>query len=262
MWRFIIAIAIVFLIVQPAAALQQGRGGGPKPKPTVPHSSTPAGTARGSQATKAHAPAPKPVKQSTHPQGKTPNAGATRTHTNSKPAAAAAKSSTPGNTKKATVSAPTTTSGNTKKTTAPAATTSSGDTKTTTVSAATTTSTGTLTPVQQKLQRNTNLAAKLQSRLPSGTNLMTAAADFRNLGQFVAAVNVSNNLGISFTQLKTKMVDEGLSLGQAIQSTKPTANATVEADRAERDARVIIAETETTTSKKVKKPSGVSGTSR
>jgi hypothetical protein len=247
MRRFIIAIAIVFLIVQPAAALQQGRGGGPKPKPTVPHSSTPAGTARGSQATKAHAPAPKPVKQSTHPQGKTPNAGATRTHTNSKPSTAAAKSSTPGNTKKATVPAPTTTSGNTKKTTAPAATT---------------TSTGTLTPVQQKLQRNTNLAAKLQSRLPSGTDLMTAAADFRNLGQFVAAVNVSNNLGISFTQLKTKMVDEGLSLGQAIQSTKPTANATVEADRAERDARVIIAETETTTSKKVKKPSGVSGTSR
>jgi hypothetical protein len=232
MRRFIIAIAIVFLIVQPAAALQQGRGGGPKPKPTVPHSSTPAGTARGSQATKAHAPAPKPVKQSTHPQSKTPNAGATRTHTNSKPSTAAAKSSPPGNTKKATVSAPTTTS------------------------------TGTLTPVQQKLQRNTNLAAKLQSRLPSGTNLMTAAADFRNLGQFVAAVNVSNNLGISFTQLKTKMVDEGLSLGQAIQSTKPTANATVEADRAERDARVIIAETETTTSKKVKKPSGVSGTSR
>ncbi len=232
MRHFIIAIAIVFLIVQPAAALQQGRGGGPKPKPTVPHSSTPAGTARGSQATKAHAPAPKPVKQSTHPQGKTPNAGATRTHTNSKPSTAAAKSPTPGNTKKATVSA------------------------------ATTTSTGTLTPVQQKLQRNTNLAAKLQSRLPSGTNLMTAAADFRNLGQFVAAVNVSNNLGISFTQLKTKMVDEGLSLGQAIQSTKPTANATAEADRAERDARVIIAETETTTSKKVKKPSGVSGTSR
>jgi hypothetical protein len=51
-----------------------------------------------------------------------------------------------------------------------------------------------LTKVQQKLQRNTNLAAKLQGRLPAGADLMTAASGFKNLGQFVAAVNVSNNL--------------------------------------------------------------------
>jgi hypothetical protein len=104
----------------------------------------------------------------------------------------------------------------------------------------------TLTPTQQKLQKNTSLASKLQNRLPVGTDLMTAAAGFRNLGQFVAAVNVSNNLNIPFTQLKTKMVTEGLSLGQSIQALKPTASSTIEAQRAEYDARGMIAESEQT----------------
>jgi len=101
-----------------------------------------------------------------------------------------------------------------------------------------------LTKVQEKLQRNTNLASKLESRLPAGTDLMKAALGFKNLGQFVAAVNVSNNLGISFTELKTLMVTEGYSLGQSIQQLKPTATATVEAQRAEYDAQRLIATTE------------------
>ena len=113
-----------------------------------------------------------------------------------------------------------------------------------TTSPATTTSTITLTPVQEKLTKNTNLAAKLTSRLPEGTDLMLASAGFRNLGQFVAAVNVSNNLKIPFTQLKTKMVTDGLSLGQAIQALKPTASSTIESQRAEYDARGMISESE------------------
>lgn len=100
----------------------------------------------------------------------------------------------------------------------------------------------TLTPVQQKLQQNTNLADKLRTRLPAGTDLMTAAEGFRNLGQFVAAVNVSNNLDIPFTQLKTRMVDDGMSLGQAIQSVRADVNATTEVRRAETDANRIISD--------------------
>ena len=130
------------------------------------------------------------------------------------------------------------------KTTATKATGSPKSTTTTT----TTTPTGTaipLTPVQQKLQKNTNLAGKLQSRLPAGTDLNTAAGGFRNLGQFVAAVNVSNNLGLDFTTLKTAMVTDGKSLGQAIQSQKgTTVNATEQAHRAERDADTMIRSTE------------------
>ena len=113
--------------------------------------------------------------------------------------------------------------------------------------ATSTTSTTTLTPVQQKLQQNTNLASKLETRLPKGTDLMTAAEGFRNLGQFVAAVNVSNNLGIPFTQLKTKMVDDNMSLGQSIKTLRPESSSTVEANRAEYDARGMILESETTT---------------
>ena len=130
------------------------------------------------------------------------------------------------------------------KTTATKATGSPKSTTTTT----TTTPTGTaipLTPVQQKLQKNTNLAGKLQPRLPAGTDLNTAAAGFRNLGQFVAAVNVSNNLGLDFTTLKTAMVTDGKSLGQAIQAQKgTTVNATEQAQRAERDADTMIRTTE------------------
>ena len=114
----------------------------------------------------------------------------------------------------------------------------------------TTTTTTTLTPVQQKLERNTNLAAKLESRLPAGTDLNTAAAGFRNLGQFVAAVNVSNNLGLDFTTLKTAMVTDGKSLGQAIQAQKgTTVDATGQAQKAERDADTMIRSSEPTAKK-------------
>jgi len=126
--------------------------------------------------------------------------------------------------------------------------------------------TTTLTPVQQKLQQNTNLASKLETRLPKGTDLMTAAEGFRNLGQFVAAVNVSNNLGIDFVNLKASMVDDGLSLGKSIQTWKPTANSTREASLAESQATVLIntsstttTATTTTTTAKTRKPKSTGG---
>ena len=86
----------------------------------------------------------------------------------------------------------------------------------------------------QLLTQNTQLSSKLSGLLPAGTDLQTAAAGFRNLGQFVAAVHVSHNLGIPFDQLKcTELAtadacgtmtvpSKGLRLGQAIQTLKPT----------------------------------------
>jgi hypothetical protein len=106
-----------------------------------------------------------------------------------------------------------------------------------------------LSPVQQKLAKNTNLASKLQSRLPAGTNLMEAADGFRNLGQFVAAVNVSNNLQIPFENLKTDMVTKKMSLGQSIQDLRPiTGSPTIEAQHAEYEANSLITQTEQETS--------------
>jgi hypothetical protein len=149
------------------------------------------------------------------------------------------------------------------KTTKPPKTTKTA--KTTKATKATRTSTtlapGTaLTPVQLKLQRNTNLASKLQSRLPAGTDLTLAAAGFRNLGQFVAAVNVSNNLGIPFSQLKKRMVDQGMSLGQAIQDARPkTTDTGIIVSRAETDANGLIRTTEQTTATKSKKAKNIRG---
>jgi hypothetical protein len=111
----------------------------------------------------------------------------------------------------------------------------------------------TLSPVQQKLLKNTNLASKLERRLPGTTNVIAAAEGFRNLGQFVAAVNVSNNLGIPFADLKTRMVDDGMSLGQAIQAERNRVDVTTEVRRAERDARIVIAEADEAMKKKVTK---------
>jgi hypothetical protein len=106
-----------------------------------------------------------------------------------------------------------------------------------------------LNPVQQKLAKNTNLQSKLQSRLPAGTNMMEAADGFRNLGQFVAAVNVSKNLDIPFDKLKADMVTKKMSLGQSIQDLRPsTSSATVEAQHAEYDANTMIVQTEQETS--------------
>lgn len=64
-----------------------------------------------------------------------------------------------------------------------------------------------------KLTKNTALRTKLESRLTAlgydGT-VYQAAYGFKNLGQFVAATNVSKNLGIPFEQLKVMMT--GLSV--------------------------------------------------
>lgn len=91
--------------------------------------------------------------------------------------------------------------------------------------------------VSDHLEDNTKLASKLQSLLPAGTNLQQAAQGFKNLGQFVAAVHVSHNLGIPFDQLKAKMIGPpSESLGKAIQALKPTANAKEEANKAEKQA--------------------------
>jgi hypothetical protein len=82
------------------------------------------------------------------------------------------------------------------------------------------------------LNQNTKLSAKLESLLPAGTNVQDAAKGFDNLGQFVASVHVSKNLGIPFGQLKEKVTGpSSLSLGEAIHSLKPGVNARKEAIR-------------------------------
>jgi hypothetical protein len=105
--------------------------------------------------------------------------------------------------------------------------------------ATTATASGT-NPVGSKLSEHPELASKVQNMLPKGTSLDMAASGFRNLGQFVAAVHVSNNLNIPFDQLKGKIVNDHMSLGSAIHALRPNVTsvaANTEAKKAEGQAK-------------------------
>lgn len=93
------------------------------------------------------------------------------------------------------------------------------------------THTGSARAPAELLHQNTRLSEGLAKLLPAGTNLQTVASGFRNLGEFVAAVHVSNNLGVPFAEIKTRMMS-GDSLGDAIRALRPDADAQVEARRA------------------------------
>jgi hypothetical protein len=171
---------------------------------------------------------------------------------------------------KSTAGKPVTTSVKPAKTTTPKATTSHANAKTTrTTTTLSPVTTATLNPIAAKIASKPNLNAKITRLLPidplTGTTmtLNRASLGFKNQGQFIAALHVSQNLGIPFSELKSHMVTvtPGLpgqpdialqtgSLGQAIQASKSTANFTTEVERAElqasADLRVLSPSTSTT----------------
>ena len=75
--------------------------------------------------------------------------------------------------------------------------------------------------VALRVTQNTGLSAQLQPLLPSGATLAGAAAGFQNEGEFISALHVARNLGISFDQLKAKITGTGSeSLGKAIHDLR------------------------------------------
>jgi hypothetical protein len=121
----------------------------------------------------------------------------------------------------------------------------------------------TTSPIAQKISSHPQLASKVNSLLPPGMTLNQASAGFKNQGQFIAALHVSQNLGIPFSKLKTDMTgDKHLSLGQSIQDLKPRAKATTEAHHAEIEADDDVKTTTVSpTSKTIKKPASHTSTS-
>jgi hypothetical protein len=232
--RLVIGITALFLTTGIVVTAQRGHSAAPKPQHTTTTAPKAAPSLHStSKVTKPMATQPKTMKPASTSKTVKPVSTPKTTKGSS---TKLAKTDKPAATKVAKAEKPAKTTKKTEGTTTAAATTPS---------ATTTTATVTLTPVQEKLKKNTNLAAKLKSRLPAGTDLMLASADFRTLGQFVSAVNVSYNLpGISFTELKTKIITDGMSLGQAIQALRPLSSATIEAQRAEYEARGMISESE------------------
>src|SRR5207237_3996936 len=116
---------------------------------------------------------------------------------------------------------------------------SKGSTKSTTKSSTTTTSgttsKPTMNPVAAKISSKPSLNTKVTGMLPAGMSLNDASKGFKNQGQFIAALHVSQNLGIPFADLKTDMTGpKKMSLGQSIQDCKRTANSTTETQKAEK----------------------------
>lgn len=99
--------------------------------------------------------------------------------------------------------------------------------------------------IDQKLTTNTKLAGKIQTL--TGMDAKTACSGFKNLGQCMAAAHVSKNLGITFADLKDKMLAlnpdgtpnttaKTMSLGKAIQALKPQADPKTEVKKANQQA--------------------------
>jgi hypothetical protein len=215
----------------------------------------------------------KPVTTTTHSTGKPTTTGkpvATTTHTTGKPTTTGKPVTTTTQTKGKPT---TTTTGKPAKSTTgkPAATTvtttsttgstskHSGSTSTSTTTTVPGSPTTPLNPIAAKIASKPNLSTKINGMLPidpvTGVKMTLDAASmgFKNQGQFIAALHVSQNLGISFTELKSHMVTvtpgvagqpttatQTGSLGQAIQASKRTANVTTEVERAEAQASVDL----------------------
>jgi hypothetical protein len=109
--------------------------------------------------------------------------------------------------------------------------------------------------------------------LGSDMTLDNASAGFKNQGQFIAALHVSQNLNIPFKDLKAAMLGTTvtttggtatggtttggtststsagpMSLGQAIHKVRPSAAATTEAQNAQAQASADLGTTSTSTS--------------
>ena len=171
-----------------------------------------------------------------------------------------------------------------KTATTPAASTTTSTTAPAATVVAPTTVDFTSGAVAEKLAKNSALRSKVESRLTAAGytgSVYQAAYGFKNQGQFIAATNVSRNLGVPFEQLKLQMtglsvsptgtvlkanrapdgtitmVDPSMvtnpaptrSLGQAIQTVKADVNATAAADTATTQANTEIATTSTTASR-------------
>lgn len=99
------------------------------------------------------------------------------------------------------------------------------------------------------LERNAKLSSKLNGLLPPGTTAQQACSGFKNLGNCVAAIHVSHNLGIPFEDLKDRMTgSKPEKLGTAIHSLDPEVNAKAEATKARHQADADIDESTKSTS--------------
>ena len=87
---------------------------------------------------------------------------------------------------------------------------------------------------------SSQLARRLDPLLNERVNLDSVATGFESAEDFEATVHASKNIRVPFTLLKHEVVDEGKTLADAIQTVKPTANTSLEADLARSEARADL----------------------
>jgi hypothetical protein len=80
-----------------------------------------------------------------------------------------------------------------------------------------------------------------KSLLSQGTDTSKAADGFANAEQFVTVAYAAKNTEVPFVLLKHRVLNENQSLAEAIRTSKPELDATLEADRARLEARATLA---------------------
>ncbi len=91
------------------------------------------------------------------------------------------------------------------------------------------------------LTQNTKLSSNLQKDLPQGMTAQQACSGYKNLGECVAAIHVSKNLGIPFDQLQAKTTGSNAeSLGKAIDQLKPGVDSKAEVKKAKQQAKADL----------------------
>lgn len=77
------------------------------------------------------------------------------------------------------------------------------------------------------------LVARVQTLLPGGTDIRSAAVGFDSLADFLTAVRLADNLDVPFDELKARVTGPNeRPLQQAVRELKPTARADQEIKRA------------------------------
>jgi hypothetical protein len=75
--------------------------------------------------------------------------------------------------------------------------------------------------VAKQVTDNPGLTSAVKKLFPEDTDVGAMADGFDSVGQFVSAVHVSRNLEIPWDDLKTRIVTDDASLGEAIHALKP-----------------------------------------
>jgi len=99
----------------------------------------------------------------------------------------------------------------------------------------------TTAPVSKVTASDEELQLRMKKVLNRGADVSVAADGFKSGEQFAMVAYASKNTGVPFMLLKHRVLNEGMSLEQAILESKPVADAATEVTRAQAAARADVA---------------------